>query len=667
MARALTPTILAALPSNRAGGAQPSVLLGATDIQRRMSLNGVIAGGGKGRSSAIITAAGALLRAAIPSANPGPQTLTLFRITDPAIFSQWQAAGTALDANANTDAGCALVQSGTAIRVFYVDQTSQSVYYRESTDDGLTWAPRVLVLAKPAGYVTCTGIAPISTTDLATTWYVYPQAAGGFFRTSFTTGWQPWATFAPGDPNAGQVRGWTCDPSQITKVFAAGLQRRAQRSGISAASATYAGSAWSPWATVHPMDTATNGLSLSYPAVHWDPTSRTWWLGVNLADDGSVSGAAQSRSLLFRSSDGLTWILTQSLYAGLWGEVHVLFVAGVQYVFDHQKLFTAPAGQALAGLEQDLLAIHIVEALGRPAQFTITLANTDGQYTNQPALTGNAEVDLYLGYNGSTIQTHACFIDATEFVAAPDRSLLIIHGRCIQKYLDQVQMLIATWSAQTIGAILSQLIPPIANLQPLPTTSQFSTPIPSFSVIPGQTVAQALTRLSQVFGFDYFTASTAGGAGLTMVERAAADPSTWTYYQEHLGLAWQHNADQPNVVRVAGAPPAGTYTNVFADAVDQANLSAAGVHRYQHIVDRLLDTSAKCQLKANLTLRDDQTQSQTASLTVTLNPQHELADVITINEPRLGLADQKARIDGITTSINWQTGQFFQQLSLTLP
>jgi hypothetical protein len=110
-----------------------------------------------------------------------------------------------------------------------------------------------------------------------------------------------------------------------------------------------------------------------------------------------------------------------------------------------------------------------------------------------------------------------------------------------------------------------------------------------------------------------------------------------------------------------------TSTPVFADITDDTAILLSGGERYRHIVERMLTSSAQCRLRAQLALHDEQSAAQTGTLTVKLNPQHEVMDVVTITEPTVNLAGQNARIHGIDTVIDMSSGTWLQHLQLRLP
>jgi hypothetical protein len=657
--RTTNGTITAALAAR---GATPAFAVTSQDLQPRLSQ--LVSPGVKFRSKAIITQAGTILIALV-SQGADPNTVAIRRITDPTQPAQWSAAATTITSNAKALAGCGLVQSGSTIRCFYVETTLNRVVYRDSVNDGATWGAETVCHAQDPTVNTCVGIAPRSTTDVLFASYAYPQAACLIYRTTYSGSWSAITSVGPATPAWGLVRGLDCDNSKSPSVFVAGVQLRSSHTGIAACSATFDGTTWSAWQTIAPMDTPDNGLSYPNPAVHYNPNDGYYYVAAVRHDDGSISGTAVDYLTLYRSTDGLTWQLVQSL-TGLQNEAHGLFANSVFYLADGAGAFNGPIPASPYDISADVLAIAIHEQVDQPTRFTITLTNKDGKYNSVPSLKDNAQLKISLGYNSSTILTHVCYIDALEYVCLPDSAELRIHGRDLTKFLDQICTKLIAISSQTVAQLATGICAranvPLATL---PGTTQFSQVVPCFQITAGESWWQALLRLGAIYDFETIVTVNSGSPQVKLIERAAGDSSTWSYGQEAFGIAWQLSADQPNWVRVVGG--SATTTNVFADAFDSANLLSSGALRYRHIVDRMVDTAAKSQLKANLALRDDQTQAQTGALTVRLNPQVEVMDVVSLTDSRLALSGQHARISTIATQIDFNTGLFLQHLSLELP
>jgi len=151
-----------------------------------------------------------------------------------------------------------------------------------------------------------------------------------------------------------------------------------------------------------------------------------------------------------------------------------------------------------------------------------------------------------------------------------------------------------TWSNQSVGSLITALCGLVSMpLAPLPTTQQFSQTVPCFVANPGTTPLQSLHRLSGLYGFWYDCDAT---GRLRISEPAAGDPGTWNYGAEALAIEVAGSAGSPNVVRAVGTTTAGA--TVFGEAVDSQGIMTAGRERTLLINDRLLDTAAKCVLRA---------------------------------------------------------------------
>jgi hypothetical protein len=229
MSRTLPPGLAAAIA---ASGQQPEISLTVQSLQTGLSL--LASGGTAGRSSALVSSTGKILRAVCAQAGATNQAITVQRIT-PSTPGSWTAAGTTVTGNAVARAGCCLVQTGSTTRLFYQRSTDNLICYRDSTDDGLTWgAEQVTVATVPAAMLYCYGIAADSTTSLHTEWAAFdPAGVGGFYRTSFSGTWSAWSGVGPGTPAFGVLRGLAVTSVAGTRRFVCGMGMRGYTSGAS--------------------------------------------------------------------------------------------------------------------------------------------------------------------------------------------------------------------------------------------------------------------------------------------------------------------------------------------------------------------------------------------------------------------------------------------------
>jgi hypothetical protein len=622
------------------------------------------------RNTSILTSSSSIIRAAVVGS-----TISIYRIPAGGLgtAANWTAAARATpSANAQSTAGCALVQTGSTIRCFWIDVTDKKPRYSDSTDDGATWSAATAGFpAPPLTFNLTHGIAAATITDLYVAYADYAQASDGIFRSQWTGVWGAWSGgggIGPPTPVWGQLRGLQIDAKKgggSPMVFAAGVQMRFQKSGVGASTATFDGTAtWSTFTSIEDNDSPSNGLSRAYPTVHYDAGSATYYHAAILTDDGSVSGTAQNRVNIWSSTDGLKASIIAPLGNVFANEVHVILQGGSTYVFDNHNVYSAPSAPAATDLTNDVLSMHIQEKAGNHSHFQIVVANQAGQYTGLANLKDNAKVHIQLGIAGyALVDCWDAFIDAVRYEARGDIIAMIIEARGYTKLLDQNSQRFIPIASKTVAQIAQQICQ-LANVSiaALPGTSQFSQVIPCFTITQGESWWQALKRLGNVYDFDLTV-----GTPVTVKasERLASDTSTWSYGTEALASVRQLNADQPNIIRVVGSTTGGA--NNFAEAQDISNMASSGQHRYQHIVDRMLDSSAKCQIKANLALRSAQTEGTTGSLTVTVNPQLEVLDPITITDTRTGYSATKMRIMAIDTIFDFHTGVWEQRLELNLP
>src|SRR5579872_496883 len=648
--------------------ASPSISVTSNDLLTRFSLFGTTGPNSPARNAAILSSAGSVIRAAV-SQGTDPQSVYVYRVATPSSPSSWQVGGTGLTANAHCEAGVALVQTGSTIRCFWIDNTDQKPRYADSTNDGQSWGAVQAGFPSPPLTNNLTfGLCATDTSHLFVLYADYSYAACGIYETIYSSGsWGAFASVGPSSPTWGAARGIQCEPAMSPTPFAAGVQMRAQQSGYAAAATTLNGSTWSAFQAVLPMDTPNNGLSLMYPTIHYDGSKYAYFTAL-LTDDGSISGTAQSRLTLFRTTDGTTFSILGVIAGGSGGspfgyEVHAIQVAGVLYVFDQVNIYTGSSPAGPVDLSADVLQILVGEASLEHRTIAIKVANQNGQYLGNAQLRDNATVDIQLGYNGLLVDCFHCYVDAIRFEVGGDTNEMVIEGRGVAKFLDQVAPVPFSYIGYTLGAMVTALCNAMAvPLAALPATTQFSQTVPCFIVSAGETYFNALKRCSQIFGFDLLESPP---GTVKIVERSASDPSSWSYGSDLLAASYQTNADQPNIIRVVGQNT--STQNIFAEVTDAANSIASGVHRFELVVDRMLDTSAKCLIRATLELHDDQSKSSTGGLAVTLNPQLELMDVIAITEPRLGLANTPMRIHDIQTHIDFQSGDFIQHLLLQAP
>jgi prophage tail gpP-like protein len=633
MARTLPPGLATKIS---AAGQQPELSVTVQDLVTKLTTVAT-APWPHGYSAALLSSSGKILRAVVQDPATGPLYVKAITPTTPA---DWTSPGVLLSAAAIGPAGAALAQSGPLTRCFYQRSSDLHIVYQDSTDDGATWGGEVDVLAAPQPF--CTGIAATDPDSLWATFYTFPEAANILYRSANTGGtWSTWSNEGPASPPWVQMRGLAAITAAGVAYFACGAALRGYSSGISAAAFSYDAGTYSPMTAIQQLDSPAAGLSCSYPDLFSDGT--TFYAVVTLTDDGSVSTAAHTRTTLYSSPDAVTWHPLLAAGSSLQYGAHCIITGGVTYLFDAVTCYTVPPPAPPIDLTDDLLSLQVHERFNTPATLELTLSNDRGQYTAAPWLSDNATISIALGYGAQTVPTHTAYLDDWQLESSATGQTLTLAARDSLKLLDYPSTRLLSYTNQTVTAILSDLAKQSGvPINPPPSTPQFSQIIGCFLINPGETWLSALNRLASVFGFLY---ASDGGASVSLTDPQLSDPTTWEYGAEILAASRGQEADAANVIRVIGA--SSSTDPVWAEVTDAADILLRGAERYRIVVDRILTTSAQCLLRAQQELRAEGRTKVHAALTVALNPQHQLGDVVTVTDSGCGLSSTALRISGM--------------------
>ncbi|MGI8825268.1 MAG: hypothetical protein ACR2JC_06455 [Chloroflexota bacterium] len=651
---------------------QPALTLTLQDQQTRYS---VLAnrGGAGGRSSAIITAASSILRA-ILSQGADPNTLVINRITSPTGATQWTAAGVTISTGAAAQAGCALAQTGSTIRCFYQRAADKLICYRDSGDDGQTWAAEVAIPGIPAGTCSlCWGLAATTITSILQACSVYATlgTACSFSRATYSGGaWSAWSSIAtegPSSPSLWWLRGLCAYPLNGTDRIAFGAQSPNPYNGVSAMYMQYTqgqSPAYNLTQTIQILDNPNLGLTTAWPTIHFDSINFRFLYIAQLTDTGSVSGTPLTRTRVFTTPDFLSWYPVADFENMFQYETHALSVGSSLFVFDGNTTVILAQSSALVDVSQDVLSLHLATALNTEAHLTLTLSNNQGQYNTQPSIRTDSTLTLGVGYGTTAVTIGTYLIDSYAYGSSATDRTLVLQCRDKLKLLDYPSARMLAYSGQTITqlitAICGQAGLPVGTL---PGTPQFGQALPCFMINQGETWLQALERLASVYGFRFWCDET---PKLRVIDPQPSDASTWTYGAEALNVAQSWSADQPNVIRVVGVDANGAA--VFVQATDSAAALTVGRERYRHVVERQLDTAVRCAIRAGIELRDEQMAAYAASLLVAINPQHELGDVVTFSDPGLtgaAIATGAGRITHFVMLVEPDKGFFEQTLEMS--
>lgn len=191
------------------------------------------------------------------------------------------------------------------------------------------------------------------------------------------------------------------------------------------------------------------------------------------------------------------------------------------------------------------------------------------------------------------------------------------------------------------------------------SSTPFTTYTPAFAISPGESGRSVLSRLLAVVT-DH--ARPAASGGFTTVDPRTTDASTETYggAGNHPIVSFADDSTLPgaNWLRLSGP-------DRYADAA-----TAASVYQHGPILDqeRNLDatTNTKTQEAAAAALRRAYLATPIATLTAPFHCGQELFDVITVNEPTLGISARLYRVIGLRLDFSTHIARHHFRIHLTL-
>jgi hypothetical protein len=651
LSTALTAAVEAALQ-------QPSVRVVIADAVDRPAPEPIVTGTTTGRSAIVQLADGSWVRAYVNQPALGEAAAVYSqRVTTATAASQWMSYDLRTSAAAG-QAGVALSLNGAIIRLFYQRLADNALCYQESSD-GMSWSAEV-VAAAPGRR--CWALASGGTNDL---FAALNHVAGDdalqevvFFaqRDGTWSAGQSWTNAAV------QIRGLSCVYQDGTYYLAAGAETRVA-GGLATATLTFDGTSWSALSAIHPLDDPTLGLSSPYPHLsYWAGLFR---LATTLYDSGAVTGTATQRCGLLLSRDCTHWKLLHYLgdafvNGALWAPGPLGDDGPNGWLVLDGALVRPSAlavGLALPAVDvsADVLHLEVREAMSAASSGTLTLDNRAGQYASSAALRANAQVTMWLGYGSEAVLTHRLYIDGISFGVGAKSADVVLALSNGAKRLERQCEVERTYTSQTLGSLLAAVVVGAGlEVGPLPATAQFGQTVDTFALPIGETWLSALQRLAGLYGFDWFVDES---DTVQVREPQPSDMPVWSYRAE--GLTYELEIkERANHIRVVGVAPVKAVVPAFAEAWDYADIQRVGEERYLHVVDRLLTTSAHCQLRADLELRYAQRAGLGGRLQVPLNPALQVLDVVTVSDAGLPADGATVRIEALTWTVDMETSAF---------
>jgi hypothetical protein len=671
--RTLTPSITNALAST---ARTPALAVQLFDPIAHFALYQTTAVA-EGLSAACTASDGALIRASVDRPVAAfSSTLSVQRISDPGLASQWSTWSVLSSANLFRDAGCALSNNAGTLRVFAQSGSSPyTLLVWTSTDNGLTWTGPVTIAAI-SSFIR--GIGSAGNNDV---FYAYDVTGGASVAVStFSAGaWSAPATWTLGSlvNAAGLDASFDAINSRYLLAVSDGEQVLGYRY-------TPSGSTWALMGAIAPLD-AGSSLGLSRIGPRLQTFDGLYCLCYMESDGGAYTGLVYSHARLRQSLDFVHWS-EGTLISQHWGFAPTWLKAPVppagsagaaSYILNNTYAWRAPVYSAAnpsqyLDVSSQVLEVIRHEARGKAGQITLRLSNQDGQYNALPMLGLNTSIALAEGYHDpstgtpSTILVGTYYIDTITYQRAPDRHELLLTARDATKRLDQASAHQQQFSGQTLAWLLTELAARAGLFAvSLPTTTQFSQIVPSFVIPAGHTLRAALNELCTIYRVYYFLDQT---ETLQFRELAASDPSIWSYQPELETLTIGSVDERANHLIVTGRSSAGAL--VYAESYDFAHIIQTGSERLGYHTDPRLTSQAQAQLKAGFLLAEEQRASQHHSIAVPTHPGLQLLDVVTLTDSAAPTGTGKsvtARIAALEVTHLPQEARYALTLTLEQP
>jgi len=331
-------------------------------------------------------------------------------------------------------------------------------------------------------------------------------------------------------------------------------------------------------------------------------------------------------------------------------------------------VWTSPITPSPLDLTADLLALDL-KLEPRGGTLRATVRNDHAKYLDTASGKASswigAQLDLGIGYlcsDGAQAARHLSFwVHDYTLAIAGGNATLTLHASDPWPYLDRWKarrQLTWTAGATIIATILTELLAKAGiHLSNIGNSLLSQTLSPAFTVHPSESLGAAVRRLLAMIPdslhFQYTTA--------VLTERLAADAAAYTLGSGHAILQLEDGLDTApyNRVQVYGAGAYGEDFNWTEVDTIYDNLL--------QIKDLNISSAANAATRAAAELRRSLLITSRGALTVPPICGLELYDVLTLNEPRLGLANVNRRVAAFALRYDTQRPIYEQEIALALP
>lgn len=690
MARTLDASLTSALASHTR---RPALTLTAEDhIQHLQSFQ--TPNVADAWNDACIANDGSIVRVQVTRGGGGfTSSIKTQRITNPSTASQWSTWTTLSGGSGNMfqDAGCAIsVQPNGDIFAFGQRGTGgNNLWVWKSTNNGSSWTGPVSIISPPGGAL-IKGIGSAGHNDV---WYFFDVVGGenvsAFFFSAGAWGGQITWPFPPLNGATGLAPVWVAGVSTYYVPHSDGFS-------LNNFQYVPAGSTWTGLQIIAPA--TSTAIARYVPRASFDSTTGLYSVIVIESDSGLLTGSVYSYPRVRQSADMIHWsngFILPTLQGITYGANYFYLAApqtgssGARYYVSSMatilsdKQYAQSDATRYLDVSSSILSYQRREVVYKPGELSVVLDNNAGVLNNLVAFGNGTPYEpigkhttlvLSEGYDKGTPPTikdvvvvGKYHISSIQFLRSPQENSVRLIAYDLTKNLDLVSRYQNTWLLQTVSWLITEICARggIFSLS-LPSTTQMSQVIPSFTLQAGHTYRQTLNELCATYSLTYFFDQT---ETLQFRELSGSDPSVWTYQPEVELLSFGLVEERSNHIIVSGKPPTAgqAFAITTAESIDNTNMQDILIERVLHYVDQKLTTAAECLLKANFLMAQEQRGQTHHQVIVPANPALQLLDVITLNDANAPTGSGQsgtARIDGVAVIFDSQLARYDLTLAL---
>ena len=584
---------------------------------------------------------GSLIRARIDTTE---YNLYIQRVANPtptSDFSIWS-----LVTSVSNSADVALCSEGATVLLFYVATNQQTIYVRESSDNGQTFGSPVVVATAASPVIWMA--ADLKADGTAVLFYV--TGAASLYRVKRSAG--SWDTPQLWSNSLSSINGVATAYNLDWNVIVAGEDTASSPGVWTTIYGDGSAQAADTWSALKTLTIAESGTGIIFHAPFMAKADLYRAMFIE-EYTGSTSYKRPFWSYMMPSA---------SYIDNLWREpvpFNLTATYGVAMANNSSEVWlSTPYGVWSAALNPSPLEVSCdvlsIKELISPGwgKVEVELRNDDGRYLalgsgSLENIQKGSEVRISPGYRtGAGVEVSsgpAYWLDGWEYMRGWGKSALVL--RCVDGWRLLEQWRARRQFAWPVGdKNVSQLLTFVLARAGLDFTAGSSSPTmsnhyPAFTIHPGETAAIAVKRLLAMVP-DVLTFSL---SGCTSMNPLGSDASLYSYGTDHSILEGQYVDPSPdfNQVQVFG-------DRVFSEDFEWTDMPLV-YNRLKQVHDLNLDTEGKAGDQVARELRHQAMDHRRGQVIVSVNAGQELYDVVDITDQGAGLSGDKRRVMGIKT------------------